>query len=136
MEIAVNKYSVDWIAKKLALLIIWLTTYFSPAAEMLMLVGGLLMLDTYLGVHYAIKRKCFYSRRLESVVHKSVVYIAAIMLAHLAEQSLGVPMLLKITTGYIAYTEAVSVDENIEKVLGFSILKNIIKKIKREREKD
>jgi hypothetical protein len=61
------------------------------------------------------------------------VYIAAIMLSHLAEQSLEIPMLLKITTGYIAYTEAVSVDENIEKLLGFSILKNVIEKIKRNK---
>ncbi len=133
MDLAGKDYNLDWTLKKIGLLIVWLTAYFSPAVEMMLLVGGLLALDTYLGVHWAIKKRCFHSRRLESVIHKSVVYIAAIMLSHLAEQSLGIPMLLKITTGYIAYTEAVSVDENIEKLLGFSILKNVVEKIKRNK---
>ena len=41
-------------------------------------------------------------------------------------------MLLKITGGWIAYTELVSIDENTEKLLGYSIFGKIIKKIKRE----
>ena len=106
--------------------------YFNPVFELTLLVGGLIALDTFLGVRIAQKAGNFTSRRLESVVHKSVIYISAILLSHIGENALEIPMLLKVTAGYIAYTEAVSVDENIEKLMGYSIFKTILQKIKRE----
>ncbi len=134
MEATAKKYDLDFLIKKITLLIAWLVTYFSPSIELLVLVGGLVGLDTYLGCRIAIKNGVFSSRRLESVIHKTVVYIAAILLSQIGETALEIPLLLKITAGYIAYTEAVSVDENIEKLLGFSMFKTILAKIKRDQE--
>jgi hypothetical protein len=132
MDTIKKQYDLDFAIKKITLLVAWLITYFSPSIELLMLVGGLVALDTYLGVRIAIKNGVFCSRRLESVVHKSVVYVAAILLSQIGESALEIPLLLKITAGYIAYTETVSVDENIEKLLGFSIFKTVLSKIKRK----
>ena len=132
MDTTAKKYDLDFLLKKISLLIAWLITYFSPSAELLLLVGGLVALDTYLGCRIAIKNGNFSSRRLESVVHKTVVYVGAILLSQIAENALEIPLLLKITAGYIAYTEAVSVDENIEKLLGFSMFKVILSKLKRD----
>lgn len=132
MDTIKKQYDLDFIIKKVTLLFAWLITYFSPSIELLALVGGLVALDTYLGCRIALKNGTFSSRRLESVVHKSVVYVAAILLSHIGENALEIPLLLKITAGYIAYTEAVSVDENIEKLLGFSIFKTVLSKIKRK----
>lgn len=132
MEARAKKYDLDYLIKKITLLVAWLITYFSPSVELLALVGGLVALDTYLGCRIAIKNGTFSSRRLESVVHKTVVYISAILLSQIGEQALEIPLLLKITAGYIAYTEAVSVDENVEKLLGFSLFKTVLAKIKRD----
>lgn len=132
MDTIKKQYDLDFIIKKVTLLFAWLITYFSPSIELLMLVGGLVALDTYLGCRIALKNGTFSSRRLESVVHKTVVYVGAILLSHIGENALEIPLLLKITAGYVAYVEAVSVDENIEKLLGFSIFKTVLSKIKRK----
>lgn len=123
---------LDFLLKKGMLLIAWLLTYFSPVSEYLLFVGILVFLDTYLGIRYAVKKKEFLSRRLESVVHKTVVYICAILLAHTGEKVLEIDMLLKVTSGWIAYTELVSIDENMQKLMGFSIFKKMISKFKRD----
>lgn len=122
-----------WIEKKTFLLLTWLATYFAPVSEFMIMVGLLVFLDTYLGVRYAKKEGTFNSRKLESVIHKTLIYVCAILVAHLAEKSLDIPMLLKITAGYIAYTECVSIDENSTKLVGYSIFKKLLKFIKREK---
>jgi hypothetical protein len=132
MDATVKKYDLDFFIKKISLLCAWLITYFSPTVELTALVGGLVALDTYLGCRIAMKNGTFSSRRLESVVHKSVIYVGAILLSHIGENALEIPLLLKITAGYIAYVEAVSVDENIEKLIGISIFKTVLSKIKRK----
>jgi hypothetical protein len=132
MDATVKKYDLDFFIKKITLLFAWLITYFSPTVELTVLVGGLVALDTYLGCRIAMNNGTFSSRRLESVVHKSVIYIASILLSHIGENALEIPLLLKITAGYIAYVEAVSVDENVEKLIGISIFKTVLSKIKRK----
>lgn len=121
-----------YLEKKIFLLITWLATYFAPVSEFMLMVGLLVFLDTYLGVKYAKKEGVFNSRRLESVIHKTLIYVCAILISHLAEKSLDIPMLLKITAGYIAYTECVSIDENSTKLMGYSIFKKVLKFIKRD----
>ena len=127
-----KKIDLDFILKKLALLLTWLITYFTPVYEYLLIVGLLVFLDPYLEIRNAVKSGEFTSRKLESVVHKTVIYISAILLAHAGEKVFEIDLLLKITGGWIAYTELVSIDENTEKLLGYSIFGKIIKKIKRE----
>ena len=118
--------------KHFIIFITWLLSYLAPIVEIMMMIGVLVALDTYLGVKSARKNGVFHSRKLESVVHKSMIYIGAILFAYMAQNTLDIPMILKGTAGYIAYTELVSIDENSKKLVGYSIFKKILDFIKRK----
>lgn len=133
MEATSNyKFRMDYIYKKVLLALAWLTTYFSPVGELMMFLGLIVFLDTATGSIVAMKKRTFNSKRMFSVVYKTIIYMSAILISFLAEQIFEIGFISKVTAGYIAYTELLSIDENSEHILGRRIFSHLLDKLKRK----
>lgn len=133
MEVTGNyKLRMDYIQKKVLLACAWLITYFSPVGELMLFIGIIVFLDTITGSIVASKKGEFNSKRMFSVVYKTVIYMSAIIISFLAENIFDIGFISKVTAGYIAYTELISIDENSEHLLGKRIFSHLLDKLKRK----
>jgi phage-related holin len=122
--------NADWLLKKIAFVFVWIAVYFSPIYEYLIIVGVLVMADTISGGYAASKNKEFTSKKFRNVIWKSTWYLFAIAVAHMVEIAYDLDLAMKITAGYISFTEMVSIDENYYKITGKHLFKGLIDKLK------
>lgn len=110
----------------------WLCIYFYPTAQFLILIGFFVGADTITGVIAAKKRgEPITSKKFRSVIMKYAGYGVGVIVAHVLQSQWfpDVPA-MKIISGLIAYSELISIDENIKDITGVSLFKFFIKKLK------
>ncbi|HOK59509.1 MAG TPA: hypothetical protein PK432_00850, partial [Candidatus Dojkabacteria bacterium] len=66
------------------------------------------------------------------VFPKFIIYGCAVLVAHVLQRQFFPDFpAMKIIAGFVAYSELMSIDENIQKITGFSVFKFFIKKLKK-----
>ena len=123
---------MDLTKKYLFICLSWLCIYFYPTAQFLILIGFFVGADTITGVIAAKKRgDLITSKKFRAVITKYAGYGIGVLVAHVL-QSQWFPDIpaMKIISGLIAYSELISIDENIKDITGVSLFKFFIKKLK------
>lgn len=125
MLTTIQKYSLQTIS--------WLIIYFYPSFGFLLLVGFFVVADTITGVAAAYHRgEALTSRRFRGVFPKYIVYGVAVFVAHVIQiEFLPDFPATKLVAGLIAYSELMSIEENIKDITGVSLFKFFIKKLKK-----
>lgn len=97
--------------------------FFTPVVPLLLLIGGVIALDTLTGVMAAYKRdENITSRKLSRVIGKMVIYTFSILLIYgldilvLTTWIETYMLITKIAAGLILFIEGFSIDENIQKL--------------------
>lgn len=111
----------------------WLLIYFYPTAQFILLIGFFVTMDTITGMLAARKEgQEITSKKFREVIRKFVVYSAAILTAHVIQMQFFPEFpATKMIGGLIAYSELMSIDENIARITGVSLFKFFIKKLKK-----
>lgn len=111
----------------------WLVVYFQPALEFMLLVGFFIVMDTATGMAAAVKSEVeLTSKKFRAIFPKFIVYGCAVLVAHVLQRQFFPDFpAMKIVSGFVAYSELMSIDENIHKITGFSVFKFFIKKLKK-----
>lgn len=114
-------------------LLYWVVVYFQPTLEFMLLVGFFVVMDTITGMAAAIKTDTpITSKKFRAIFPKFIVYGAAVLVAHVIQKQFFPDFpAMKIIAGFVAYSELISIDENIQKITGFSVFKFFIKKLKK-----
>lgn len=108
-------------------------TFFMPILWAYWVVIVLVLADTITGVMSAGKEsvKNIKSRRAFSLAPKLIVYLLLVTVGAVAELThKDVPFIKLVLLG-VGYIEILSIDENFEKLTGFSFLKKILEAIKK-----
>ena len=128
-----NIFTMDSFKNYFFAFLYWLFIYFQPTYEFIMLVGFLVSIDTITGMYASAKEGIpITSKRFREMFPKFIVYGAAVLTAHVIEQKFFPDFpAMKIISGFIAYSELMSIDENIQRVTGVSLFKVLIKKLKK-----
>lgn len=129
---SLNKSNMEIVKFYLLTAVYWLMVYFQPAVQFIFLVGFFVVMDTVTGIAAALKNNIsISSKRFRAMFPKFIVYAAAVLTAHVIEKQFFPDFpAVKIIAGFIAYSELLSIDENICKITGFSLFKFFIKKLK------
>lgn len=114
-------------------LLYWVVVYFQPTLEFMLLVGFFVVMDTITGMAAAIKTDTpITSKKFRAIFPKFIVYGAAVLVAHVIQRQFFPDFpAMKIIAGFVAYSELMSIDENIQKISGVSMFKFFIKKLKK-----
>lgn len=114
-------------------LLYWVVVYFQPTLEFMLLVGFFVVMDTITGMAAAIKTDTpITSKKFRAIFPKFIVYGAAVLVAHVIQRQFFPDFpAMKIIAGFVAYSELMSIDENIQKISGVSMFKFFIKKFKK-----
>lgn len=110
-----------------------LVVYFQPVYSVLLLVGFFVTMDTIAAMTAAMKNgEPITSRKFRAVFPKFIIYGVAVLVSHVIQRQffLDFPA-TKIIAGYIVYSELLSIDENIEKITGYSMFRFFIKMLKK-----
>ena len=101
--------------------------FFAPIQAAMIAVGILITIDTIMGVLGARKiGEEITSKKFGRVLTKSLVYQLLIVSSHLIEVYLFSELpLVKITLGFLAITEFLSISENFQKCTGRNFIKYI-----------
>ena len=105
--------------------------FFYPTAQFLMLIGFMVMMDTITGVMALSKTgEEFTSKKFRAVIPKYTGYGVGILVAHVIQCQFfpEFPAMIMVA-GLVAWSELVSIDENIKKITGVSLFKFFIKKL-------
>ena len=117
---------------KFALLAI---AYFTPIAEMVIVMLIFLLFDTITGIWASLKKgEKLESHKLRKTVYKIVCYTLAVMLSWMMEKtfSLNWSNLASIVCGFICFVELKSIFENITRITNEPVFMKILKVIKRK----
>lgn len=111
---------------------VFLLAYFADTYPLIISIGFFVFCDLFTGAIAAKKRgEKFQSNKLKNTVYKFIAYGMAILIAHvIGKQFMPDLPTLKIMSGFIAYIELKSINENIETVTGINIFGSLIKKLK------
>ena len=111
----------------------WIFVYFQPTLEFMLLVGFFVVMDTITGIAAAVKLdQPITSKKFRAIFPKYIVYGCAVLVAHVLQKQFFPDFpAMKIVSGFVAYSELMSIDENIQKITGFSVFKFFIKKLKK-----
>jgi phage-related holin len=114
-------------------LLYWIVVYFQPTLEFMLLVGFFVVMDTVTGMAAAVKNEVeLTSKKFRAIFPKFIVYGCAVLVAHVLQRQFFPDFpAMKIVAGFVAYSELMSIDENIQKITGFSVFKFFIKKLKK-----
>jgi len=99
--------------------------FFAPILPSMIAVGILILIDTIMGVLGARKiGEDITSKKFGRVITKSLVYQLLVISSHLVEIYLFTEIpFLKITLGFLAITEFLSISENFQKCTGRNFIK-------------
>lgn len=122
---------MDFLKKQFFICISWIIIYFYPTAQFLLLIGFFVAMDTITGVIALSKTgEDFTSKKFRAVIPKYIGYGVGILVAHVLQQQFFPDFpAMKIIAGLVAYSELISIDENIKKITGISLFKYFIKKL-------
>ena len=114
-------------------LLYWVVVYFQPTLEFMLLVGFFVVMDTVTGMAAAFKLgEELTSKKFRAVFPKFIIYGCAVLVAHVLQRQFFPDFpAMKIVAGFVAYSELMSIDENIQKITGVSVFKFFIKKLKK-----
>ena len=118
---------IEMLYGKWIYLVGFLTAYLSPINEALWAVGILIVIDTIFGMLAARKSgNKIESRKLGRILTKTLAYNLLIISAYISQTHLSpsIPF-VKITLGFIAVTEFLSIGENFSTITGKSFIKYI-----------
>ena len=123
-----------------------LLLFFAPIQQLVMVVGLVILCDTFTGIYKSVKLfgwKSIRSRKLSNIISKMVLYEIAIIVLFPIDKFLLNELLLnivsvqffstKVTCVLLILVELTSIKENIEEALKIDIwktLKNFIKRAK------
>lgn len=110
-----------------------LVVYFQPVYSVLLLVGFFVTMDTIAAITAAMKKgEPITSRKFRAVFPKFIIYGVAVLVSHVIQRQFFSDFpATKIIAGYIVYSELLSIDENIEKITGYSMFRFFIKMLKK-----
>ncbi len=112
----------------------WIFTYFYSTFTMVLTIGFFIIGDTILGILAAKKNGTLgnkVSKKYRPAIDKFIGYGIAILMAQVIEkQFLSDFPAMKIVSGYLAFIELKSADENFKIIAGVSIFGVILKKLK------
>lgn len=128
-----GKKDMELIKVYLLTFLYWLVIYFQPTLEFMLLVGFFVVMDTITGMAAAAKNEIeLTSKKFRAIFPKFIVYGCAVLVAHVLQRQFFPDFpAMKIVAGFVAYSELMSIDENIHKITGFSVFKFFIKKLKK-----
>lgn len=128
-----EKTNMELIKVYILTLLYWVVVYFQPTLEFMLLVGFFVVMDTVTGMAAAVKTEVpVTSKKFRAIFPKFIVYGAAVLVAHVIQKQFFPDFpAMKIIAGFVAYSELISIDENIQKITGFSLFKFFIKKLKK-----
>jgi phage-related holin len=128
-----EKTNMELIKVYLLTFLYWLVVYFQPTLEFMLLVGFFVVMDTITGMAAAAKHEIeLTSKKFRAIFPKFIVYGCAVLVAHVLQRQFFPDFpAMKIVAGFVAYSELMSIDENIQKITGFSVFKFFIKKLKK-----
>lgn len=118
--------------EKLIVLGIWIIAFFAPTAVFLLIVGFFIVCDMITGIIAANARKeRIHSRKLSRTVSKFIAYSVGILVAHVVNKMFFPEFpAMQLMSGFIAFIEIKSIDENIKDITGYSLFKGILDKLK------
>lgn len=124
---------MDGFKKHIFICLSWISIYFAPTLGFLLLVGFFVAADTITGVMAALKTgEEITSKKFRAVIPKYVVYGVGVLVAHVLQRQFFPDFpAMKIIAGLVAYSELMSIDENIHKITGVSLFKFFIKKLRK-----
>lgn len=133
MKILVQKRKMETTKHYLFIILYWMLIYFQPVGPFLLLVGFFVTMDTISGMAAAVKNhETLTSKKFREIFPKFIVYGVAVLVSHVLQKEFFPDFpALKIVAGYVAYSELMSIDENIQKITGVSMFKTLIKKLKK-----
>lgn len=114
----------NWLINKAEFLLGFMAVFFMSQISAFVAVGTLVFIDLFTGLWYAKKfRQRITSKRLKETGAKLVLYNVLLITCMIIEYY-AVPEIpfIRVGLGIIATVEAVSIFENIEKVLGIKIV--------------
>lgn len=109
--------------------------YFTPIAEMVIVMLIFLMLDTISGIWASLKKgEKLESHKLRKTVYKIVWYTVTVMLSWMMEKtfSLTWTSLSSLVCGFICFVELKSIFENVTRITNEPVFLKILKIIKRK----
>jgi len=110
-----------------------LAVYFQPTYSILLMVGFFVTMDTIAAIAAAAKKgEPITSRKFRAIFPKFIIYGVAVLVAHVIQKEFfpDIPA-IKIIAGYVAYSELLSIDENVEKITGQSMFRFFVKLLKK-----
>ena len=114
--------------------IMLILAYFMPIKEMVYAVIFLLAIDWILGVWKSLKAKrTLTSYRFRKSISKITTYVLAITSTYVLENTFlpeWIPI-CKVVAGYIAFTELVSIYENMSEITGKKLMLELLDVVKR-----
>lgn len=124
---------MDYIKKQIFIALSWVAIYFYPAFGFVLLVGFFVAADTITGVMAAYKlSEPITSKKFRAVFPKFIVYGVGVFVAHVLQQQFFPDFpAMKIVAGLVAYSELMSIDENIGKITGVRLFQFFINKLKK-----
>jgi phage-related holin len=117
---------------KLLMLVI---AYFTPIAEMILVMLIFLLLDTISGIWASLKTgQKLESHKLRKTVYKIIWYTIAVMLSWMMEKTFTLTWtnLASLVCGFITFVELKSIFENITRITNEPVFLKILKIIKRK----
>ncbi|MEI6901360.1 MAG: phage holin family protein [Bacteroidota bacterium] len=124
--------SIKSLSLKLALLAI---AYFTPIAEMVIVMLIFLLFDTITGIWASLKKgEKLESHKLRKTVYKIICYTLAVMLSWMMEKTFSLTWsnLANLVCGFICFVELKSIFENITRITNEPVFMKILKIIKRK----
>ena len=109
--------------------------YFTPIAEMVIVMLIFLLLDTISGIWASLKKgEKLESHKLRKTVYKIIWYTVAVMLSWMMEKtfSLSWSNLSSLVCGFVCFVELKSIFENATRITNEPVFMKILKIIKRK----
>lgn len=105
-------------------------TLIAPAANLMFVIGLLVVSDFVTGVLAARKREeTINSKKMRNSVTKGIGYMVAILVAYMMQKVFIKDFeVMKIVAALIAFIELKSIDENLESLTGKSLFNQFLKK--------
>jgi phage-related holin len=122
MNIDFKKWAVAFVMSSLTLI--------APAANLMFVIGLLVVSDFVTGVLAARKREeTINSKKMRNSVTKGIGYMVAILVAYMMQKVFIKDFeVMKIVAALIAFIELKSIDENLESLTGKSLFNQFLKK--------
>lgn len=122
----IKDLSADWALKLLGSALIWI---FGPQIHMLGAVFALVFIDTATGVAKAAKTGNLSSVGFFKFAAKLIVYFSMMATGSLVDKSIPLPFAMSIMVSFLAFTEAVSILENVAE-LGWPVPTKLVRMLK------